>query len=115
MAVNVLLGPEDPALSSLMDVWLRGGERVFSASWFPSRIWLPPRVVLCKFGDWHDLGRVEPDVRLRVRPLTGNRVTNIWCAEAVMSPTFGTDAPTFGRERHQHLVVRSGRTKFKIG
>lgn len=54
---HVLLCPEDPALSSLLDVWEDGTGKVFSVSWMPDRPWLPPRIVRCKPGAWQDLLR----------------------------------------------------------
>jgi len=49
---SVLLLPVDPALSTLLDVWLDVGGKVLSISWFPEKPWIPPRVVALKSGDW---------------------------------------------------------------
>ncbi len=57
LAKGVLLSPDDPGLSCLLDVWpsgLRGG-KVFSVSWIPEQPWLPPRVVRYKSGPWEAL------------------------------------------------------------
>ena len=54
LADDVLLSPVDEALSSLLDVWGAQG-KVFSASWMPSRPWLPPRIVKCTSGPWQSL------------------------------------------------------------
>lgn len=52
---RVLLHPDDPALSCLIDVFPRQGVKVFSTSWMPDRPWLPPRIVRYKAGAWEDL------------------------------------------------------------
>ena len=49
---NVLLLPFDPALSTLLDVWLDVGGKVLSVSWFPEKPWVPPHVAALKPGDW---------------------------------------------------------------
>lgn len=54
LADDVLLSPVDDALSSLLDVWDDQG-KVFSASWMPSRPWIPPRIVRCTSGPWQSL------------------------------------------------------------
>ncbi len=51
---DVLLSPAFEALSSLLDVWGDKG-KVFSASWMPSRPWIPPRIVKCTSGPWQSL------------------------------------------------------------
>lgn len=54
-AENVLLYPDDDDISNLLDVWPIGQRKVFSASWKPKKPWLPPRVVVCRAGEWPKL------------------------------------------------------------
>jgi hypothetical protein len=49
---GVLLYPEDPALSSSLEVWPENGGKIFSINWHPERPWMPVRVVCFKPGDW---------------------------------------------------------------
>ncbi len=51
-APGALLAPDDPELSALVDVWLDVGGKVLSVSWFPKKLWLPPRISTLKPGDW---------------------------------------------------------------
>jgi hypothetical protein len=48
---NVLLAPDDPVLSSLVDVFSSSG-KVSSARWRPNQPWLPPTFVSCRRGEW---------------------------------------------------------------
>lgn len=52
--------PDDPALSTLLDVWLDVGGKVLSVDWFPKKPWLPPRITTLKQGDWLYLLGWEP-------------------------------------------------------
>jgi hypothetical protein len=51
-AENALLYPDDDDASNHIDIWPIGERKAFSASWKPDKPWLPPRVALCKGGDW---------------------------------------------------------------
>jgi hypothetical protein len=69
LADGLLLLPDDPELSVLLDVW--PGERArkcLSVSWMPSRPWLPPRLVSFKSGPW--LGTLDfSSLELGAHPL----------------------------------------------
>lgn len=52
LAVGLLRLPDDPALSTLLDVWLDVGGKVLSVSWFPDHPWAPPAITALKAGDW---------------------------------------------------------------
>ena len=41
---NALLSPDDPALSSVVDVWSSGCQ-VFSARWLPNQPWILPTML----------------------------------------------------------------------
>jgi hypothetical protein len=51
LSSNVLLSPEDPCLSSLLDIWYEQ-MKVFSACWVPDKPWIPPDVIRLKRGPW---------------------------------------------------------------
>lgn len=61
---NVLLCPDDSALSMLLDIWAAAGGKVLSVSWMPDQPWRPPRVVQCKPGAWQDLLDDEDNLSL---------------------------------------------------
>lgn len=48
---NALLSPDDPTLSSVVDVW-SNGRKVFSARWLPNQPWIPPTIVVARRGEW---------------------------------------------------------------
>jgi len=49
---NALLKPDDKSTSSLLDIWLVNGRKVFSTSWEPQRPWKPPVITRLQTGDW---------------------------------------------------------------
>jgi hypothetical protein len=52
LATGVLRLPHDPALSTLLDVWVDVAGKVMSVSWFPSQPWAPPVITALRAGDW---------------------------------------------------------------
>lgn len=44
--------PDDPGLSSMIEVWAVPGRKVLSVSWIPTHPWLPPVISCFKSGDW---------------------------------------------------------------
>ena len=52
VASGVLVLPDDPDLSTLLDVWLDVGCKVLSVAWFADSPWRPVRVTRVVAGDW---------------------------------------------------------------
>lgn len=52
VAAGGLLLPDDPELSTLLDVWLDVGGKVLSVAWFADAPWRPVRVTRVVAGDW---------------------------------------------------------------
>ena len=45
---GVLLLPDDPALSTLLDIWAIGGKKILSVHWMEKRPWQPPHITCFK-------------------------------------------------------------------
>jgi hypothetical protein len=52
LSENALRRPTDAAVSTILDIWVEGGAKVFALSWVECTPWMPPNIGLFKAGDW---------------------------------------------------------------